>query len=163
MTVANALMNPLHMVASAADIPTIEFRKELQQARDDFGPDFQGFLEMKDEGTSQSNGCTALHYANQQGLVDKVRLLLEFGADPNAPKNNGQVPLHSDHCSVISTPLMHCLTCTRPQPHHSRGPGPTLIQCLPLRLGAVCSSCKAGQTAIPGGLLMHVALIPVAP
>jgi len=106
-------MNPLHMAAWSLEFPTIELRKILQQSRDGLGPDFHGFLEMKDEGTSRGDGCTALHYANKQGLVDKVRLLMEFGADPNKPKNNGQVPLHSDHCSVISTPLIHYLTFTR--------------------------------------------------
>ena len=38
-------------------------------------------------------GATALHYASKAGFLESIRLLIEYGANPNMPDDAGETPL----------------------------------------------------------------------
>lgn len=43
---------------------------------------------------TDSNGCTALHYAVTLGHADATYMLLDLGADPNRQDRKGRTPAH---------------------------------------------------------------------
>lgn len=43
---------------------------------------------------TDSNGCTALHYAVTLGHADATYLLLDLNADPNRQDRKGRTPAH---------------------------------------------------------------------
>lgn len=43
---------------------------------------------------TDSNGCTALHYAVTLGHADATYTLLDLGADPNRQDRKGRTPAH---------------------------------------------------------------------
>ena len=51
---------------------------------------------------------TPLHLAAQQGFVESARLLLEYGADPNAKNGRGEMPIHLA-CQVKSPAIISLL------------------------------------------------------
>lgn len=50
-------------------------------------------LQIKHKHTD-SNGCTALHYAVTLGHADATYMLLDLGADPNRQDRKGRTPAH---------------------------------------------------------------------
>lgn len=51
-------------------------------------------------------GMRPLHYAAWQGMLEPVTILLESGASPKEPSNDGESPLHFScqhgHAEVVS-------------------------------------------------------------
>lgn len=60
--------------------------------------------EGSDVNAADYSGLTPLHAAAARDSVDVVRLLLERGADPDAPVANGSSPLK--HVRRLGTPEM---------------------------------------------------------
>ena len=75
-------------MTAAKDGKTQELKKMLE-----VNPNL---LRYRGEGTNFSfTGHTALHWCAAKAHTDGTKLLLEEGADPNAPNNAGSTPLHS--------------------------------------------------------------------
>ena len=57
------------------------------------GPVVQYLLDHGADVETRHRGATALHYAAKAGFLHTARLLLDRGADPNAPNGENETPL----------------------------------------------------------------------
>ena len=91
MTTVDAIQwtHPLHQAASEGDKDRL---KQLLQ--DGHNPDIRGGASSWVRGAYDFLSRTPLHFAAKGGNVSCVRLLLAFGADPNAKDGDGYTPLH---------------------------------------------------------------------
>mmetsp|Transcript_23945 Transcript_23945/g.35149 ORF Transcript_23945/g.35149 Transcript_23945/m.35149 type:complete len:330 (+) Transcript_23945:62-1051(+) len=70
---------------------------------------------------------TALHYAVEQSSIEKVRMLLLAGADPNAPTHNLRTPLHFAAIrGNITIIRMLCIAGAKPDVADSNGMTPAV-------------------------------------
>ena len=79
----------LHQAASNNDPATIQ---ELLERG--CPPDIPGGQVSWLRGASDMNTRTPLHYASKMGHLQCVRLLLKYGANPNAQDRDGYTPVH---------------------------------------------------------------------
>ncbi len=79
----------LHQAAS--DNNTDSLHQLLKQGH---SPNTQGGLQCWLRGASSSQSRTPLHYAAKEGHLEAIRLLLAYGADPNARDEDGYIALH---------------------------------------------------------------------
>lgn len=79
----------LHQVASNGDFVTLQDLLDQGLPPDTIGGQMSWL-----RGASEMNTRTPLHYASKMGHLKCVRLLLKYGANPNAKDRDGYTPIH---------------------------------------------------------------------
>lgn len=79
----------LHQAASNGD--PVNLQHLLEQG---YPPDTEGGLVCSLRGASELNTRTPLHYSAKEGHLQCLRLLLQYGANPNVRDNDGYSPIH---------------------------------------------------------------------
>lgn len=81
--------HPLHQAASDGNLTLLQHWLEQGTHPDTIGGSLCWL-----RGASETCTRTPLHYAAKRGQLECVRLLLKYGANPNAKDSDGYTPIH---------------------------------------------------------------------
>ncbi|VTU02403.1 ankyrin : Ankyrin repeat protein OS=Rhodopirellula baltica SH28 GN=RBSH_01420 PE=4 SV=1: DUF2314: Ank_2 [Gemmataceae bacterium] len=86
--------------ANVRVLPDSQSEDEEHPMSENMGPSLKEHLKKDPTGllSPDENGWTTLHSMALGGSYAAVKILLEFGADPNAPTGNGMTPLQLARC-----------------------------------------------------------------